>query len=241
MAEITVEVDDKGNIGKLPDELQRFLDKQINESYKRGAAKVEADLTPKLMDPAKAERMKTLEDENNRFKEEQARANKNYEEADRLKDERFTKQLGEKDTLLTSKDQEIARRQDRLRGMLGSEIKAHAIAAGARAESLPELVKLLGADVDLDADLNAFVKGADGKPAAGKDGKPITVEGLVTQYLAEHPHHVGSRRGQNGGARGGATFAGVKAGGDDPIAEAEENPTSRNIVRAMAAVGRAKG
>jgi hypothetical protein len=64
---------------------------------------------------------------------------------------------------------------------------------------------LLGADLDLDADLMPFVKGADGKPAADKDGKPVTIEGLVKAYLDTHPHHRAATTGTGGGARGGAS------------------------------------
>lgn len=40
---IHVDVDEQGNIGTLPAPLQSFLDKAINEAYKRGASKAERE------------------------------------------------------------------------------------------------------------------------------------------------------------------------------------------------------
>lgn len=240
MAEVTIEIDEQGNIGKLPEPVQKFFDKGFNEAFRKGAAKVEADFAGKVIDPAEKERLKLLEQENARFKEEKALADKNYEEARRLQEERLSKIAAEKDDLIKAKDAEVERRTTRLRSMLGSEIRAAAIAAGARDESLPELVKLLGADVDLDADLNPFVKGEDGKtPRTDKDGKAVTIEGFVTQYLAEHPHHFRGSRGTPGRAQDGASFRRAPQSAEDVAAEAAfeavaQNPTTRNIAAVAA-------
>lgn len=240
MAEtLTVELDEKGNIGKLPDALQKFLDTKINDAFGRGAKKVEEELKGKLADPAQLERLKLLDDENSRLKEAEARANKNFEEANRLAQERHDKALADKDGALTAKEQEIARRDARLRASLGSEIKAAATAAGARDASLPELVKLLGADVDLDpTTLDAFVKGPDGKPATGKDGKPVTIEGFVQQYLADNPHHLNTTRGRSGKASGGLHLRGgqVDADKESAIEAAQDNPSAKNVTTAIGAI-----
>lgn len=241
MAEVTIEIDDKGNIGTLPEPVQKFLDGRINDAFKRGAAKVEAELKDRTMDPAEKERLKLLEQENAKFKEEKALADKNYEEARRLQEERLSKIAAEKDEAIKARDAEVTRRTARLKSMLGSEIRAAAVAAGARDESLPELVKLLGADVDLDDDLQPVVKGEDGNPLAGKDGKPISIEGFVTQYLAEHPHHLRGSRGVPGKAQDGAAFRRAPASTadtavEDSLAAVASNPSTRTIAGAVRSI-----
>jgi hypothetical protein len=136
---------------------------------------------------------------------------------------------------------EVARRDARLRTMLGSEIRAAAVAAGARDESLPELVKLLGADLDLDADLQAFVKGEDGKARTDKDGKAVSIEGFVTQYLAAHPHHLRKAGGVPGRSSDGASFrrsapTGADAAVDDAMAAVAANPSTRVLAGAVRAI-----
>jgi hypothetical protein len=238
MAEITIEVDDKGNIGTLPDPVQKFLDKKINDAHRRGAESAEEKLRPRLRSEVDEERLKTLEAENSRFKEAELKRKGEQEEAKKLADERHAAELKDREEKLAAKDSEITRRQDRLRSMLKTEVRAAAVAAGARAESLAELEKLLGAELDLDAQtLEPFVKGQDGKPATDKDGKPQTIEGFVTQYLADHPHHFGRTPGKSGRATGGATFHGAVAGDkESALAAAQVNPNAVNVNAAIRSI-----
>lgn len=240
MAEVTIEIDDQGNIGTLPEPVQKFFDTKFKAAFKEGASKAEKEFAGKVADPAERERLKLLEAENARFKEEKALADKNYEEARRLQEERLSKIAAEKDEAIQARDAEIARRTDRLKSMLGSEIRAAAVAAGAREESLPELEKLLGADLDLDTDLRPYVKGADGKPAE-KDGKPITIEGFVTQYLVDHPHHLRGSRGTPGRSTDGVSFRRAPASAadvavEDSLAAVATNPSTKTIAGAMRAI-----
>jgi hypothetical protein len=243
MAEVTIEIDEQGNIGKLPEPLQKFFDKGFNEAFKKGAAKVESELKDKTLDPVERERLKLVEQENAKFREDKALAEKNYEEARRLQEERLSKIATEKDEHISAREAEIAKRDTRLRSMLGSEIRAAAVAAGARDESLPELVKLLGADLDLDADLEAYVKGEDGKPRTDKAGNPISIEGFVTQYLADHPHHLRSTRSKPGNSRGGATYGGggTTTAAQTAIEALHEKPTVTNVARTLRAQREARG
>lgn len=237
MAKIEVEVGEDGSIGAMPDELQRHFDRKVTESVKTAEKNLEAKLKSHIADPAEKERLKLLEEENSRLKEAEARAKSNFEEADRLKEERYQKQLEERDGKLTAKEQEIARRDTRLRSMLGAEVRAAATAAGARTESLAELVTLIGASLDLDPDtLEPFVKGADNKPLE-KDGKRVSIDAHVQQYLADHPHHLGANRGKSGRAPGGAHLRGVAGGEqDDAIAAAEETPSAKNVTSAISSI-----
>jgi hypothetical protein len=85
---------------------------------------------------------------------------------------------------------------------------AAAAAAGAREESLPELGKLLIGAISRDADLEPVVMGDDGKPVTVQ-GKPLSVEAFVRQYLEQHKHHQKPVGGAGGGASGGASYRGT--------------------------------
>jgi len=229
---ITVEVDEQGNIGTLPAALQSVLDREITRAYK----KAEQKYAERIINPAEQERLKQVEADNALLKEEIATRDKNFEEAARLREERFQKALADADTRAKSFQTEIERREARLKHMLGAEIRAAAVAAGARDESLSELSKLLGADVDLDGDLNPVVKDAQGEPRVS-DGKPVTIEGLVKEYLAAHPHHLKGGRSTSGRAQGGVAMnramGQVADAHEEAFAAVAENPTVRTVGNAI--------
>lgn len=233
---IVIEVDDQGNIGTLPEPVQAFVNKAINEAFKRGAQKVEREMSSRAIDPAERERLLQAQADANLLREEIATRDKNFEEAARLREERFQRELDQREQTLKSKETEIGRRDARLRGMLGAEIRAAAVAAGAREESLPELQKLLGADLDLDENLEPFVKGEGNAPKLDKDGKPVSIEGLVREYLASHPHHLRGGQSQSGRAQGGASI-GRSVAAPSPADEAVErlaaDPSLRNLTAAV--------
>ncbi len=233
---IVIEVDEQGNIGTLPEPVQAFVNKAINEAFKRGAQKVEREMSSRAIDPAERERLLQAQADANLLREEIATRDKNFEEAARLREERFQRELDQREQTLKSKETEIGRRDARLRGMLGAEIRAAAVAAGARDESLPELQKLLGADLDLDENLEPFVKGEGNAPKLDKDGKPVSIEGLVREYLASHPHHLRGGQSQSGRAQGGASI-GRSVAAPSPADEAVErlaaDPSLRNLTAAV--------
>jgi hypothetical protein len=233
---IVIEVDEQGNIGTLPEPVQAFVNKAINEAFKRGAQKVEREMSSRAIDPAERERLLQAQADANLLREEIATRDKNFEEAARLREERFQRELDQREQTLKSKETEIGRRDARLRGMLGAEIRAAAVAAGAREESLPELQKLLGADLDLDEHLEPFVKGEGNAPKLDKDGKPVSIEGLVREYLASHPHHLRGGQSQSGRAQGGASI-GRSVAAPSPADEAVErlaaDPSLRNLTAAV--------
>lgn len=241
MAEVMIEIDDQGNIGKLPETVQKFLDSRINDAFKRGAQKVEAEIRDKMPDPVAVEKLKALEEENSRFREAEAKRKGEHDEAMKIAEQRHLAALKDREDKIAATTAEVARRDTRLRAMLGSEIRAAAIAAGAREESLPELVKLLGADLDLDAHLQPFVKGEDGTPRTDKEGKPVPIEGFVTQYLAAHPHHLRKAGGTPGRSSDGASFrrsapTGADAAIEDAVAAVASNPSTRTLAGAVRAI-----
>lgn len=236
MPVIEVEVGEDGGIGKLPDPLQKFLDKRIDEAYRKGADKTERALSPLTVDPVEMERLRTRDKALADVELREAERQKEYEKARQLRDEAAQK---EKADAIKAEKANTQKAIDRVRQTLGKSIRAAAAAQGARAESLDELERLLGAEVDLDDDLNEFVRDAsDPKKVRVNDkGEAVTIEGLVADYLKTHPHHVKAEPVQGGGARGGATLAGRPAitGDARSVARARvaDDPSTANIGRLL--------
>lgn len=172
---LAVPLNADGTIGTLPEPLQKLFDARIREVTQRAKAK-----TP---DPVEVERLKTLEAENEQFRIKDAEAGKRYEEAIAIRESR---EKAERDRLQS----EIERRTARLQRAAHADIKAAALQAGARDESIDELVALLAHKVSLNDDLDLVVDGAD------------TIDALVAGYLDAKPHHRRSAGGQSMGATG---------------------------------------
>jgi hypothetical protein len=234
MPELTIEVGDDGAIGKLPEQLQRFLDKRIDEAFKKGAEKTEKALNPHLTDPVELERLRQRAKVAEDLELKEIERDKRYDEALQLRD----KANAEKIAAEQAKTQKAI---GRVKQAVGSQIRAAAMANGARAESLDELERLLGADVDLDDDLTVFVRDAEGKPKLNAEGERVSIEGLVADYLKSKPHHVAASPGQGGGARGGATLSGRPLVTDDRsrvLAEIADRPTVANVAKGFANLGK---
>jgi len=234
---LEVEFDEAtGKIGTLPEPLQKMVDGLIGQSHKTLRTQI-TELETKLKagtgggtNAAEIERLKALEDENNRFKTADLERKAEYDKALKIREEAEANREKERQKELEKASGEVKRRDERLREMARSEIKIAAKNLGARTESLDELARLLGADLDLDTDLQPFVKGTDGKPAVGADGKPVTIEGHVKAYLDTHSHHRASTGGTGGGARGGASYSGAEASAIE-AAEAELEEARKELAR----------
>ncbi len=184
-AGLTVPINEDGSIGTLPDQLQKFFDGMIRDRIKDIKSKTVAD-------PASIEKVKLLEEENERFKVEEAERLKNYDEARRLSEERFTKRESELRA-------EVERRTQRLADMTTAEIKAAAVKLGARQESLDDIAVILGKRVAIDEEsLDVIVLDLAGKRIDGG-----TIEALVKDTLDAKPYFVQPAK-PGGGARGGA-------------------------------------
>lgn len=235
MPALEVEVSDDGAIGKLPEPLQKFLDKRIDEAYKKGAEKTEKALNPHLIDPVEMEKLRQRAKLADDYELKDAERDKRYEEALKLREKATAEEIAAE-----RKKTEAA--VARVRQAVAKGIRAAAATNGARAESLDELERLLAADVDLDDTLTEFVKDADGKPRLDDKGNRVTVEGLVTEYLKTHPHHVAAAPAQGGNARGGATFGGARPAATDDRsrlhAALESEPTPQNVDRLFRALNK---
>ncbi len=180
---LSVPLNADGTIGTLPEPLQRLVDARIREATQRAKAKASPD-------PVAVEQVKTLESELETYKLRDLESRNQYEQAMKLREEREAK---ERDKLLA----EVERRTDRLKRAIASDIKAEALAAGAREESLDELTELLGKRVTLNDELDPVVLGADGQPLDGG------ITALVASYLEAKPHHRKPTGGQTMGTTGG--------------------------------------
>jgi hypothetical protein len=201
MPKVEFEIGEDGTIGTLPEPLQKFLDKKINDAHTRAYSKAAEEARRQVGDPVDREKLRQLEDEKKAREIADLERDKQYDAAAKLRDEKWQGEL-------QKRDQEIQRRDSRLRDSLRAEIRAAAVRAGARDESLAELEAILSGRLDLNPDLQPFVKGDDGQPAIDKKtGAPVSIEGLVSGYLDTHQHHRAAPAGTGGGARGGASFA----------------------------------
>lgn len=196
----------------LPDPIKKYFaegsDRGFKEGYAKGMATKARELQPHLVDPLDREKtaQAMAELEERRIKD--AERDKRYEEAMKLREDSHKRDID-------ARQQEIVKREQKLRKAIGSEIRAAAVQAGARDESVHELMMILGAEVDLNEDLEPYVKGTDGKPALDAKGQALTIEGRVKAYLDANRHHLKSNTGTGGGARGGASFAHLSADGQD--------------------------
>lgn len=208
MATVEIEIGENGEIGTLPEQVQKFFDKRINEAYQKGADKSEKALKSLIVDPKEIERLRTIEKEAEEQRIALLERDKNYEEAQKIRDKRHQAELD-------AERQSHGKTKTKIRELVGKSVRAAAVEAGARAESLDELERLIGADVDFDEDWNPFIKDKDGKPLADAKGEKVSVEGYVADYLERKPHHKAAPPVKGGKAPGGASLR----GGNGPISE----------------------
>jgi small-conductance mechanosensitive channel len=252
---VEVQVSESGvlQMGTVPESLRAVIQNEFDRAFSKGrmkageeaktqmeaeVARVREEAKKSAGDPVLAERAKTLELELSQFKEAEATRNKNFEEAQRIREERHAKEIEDRENRLKSAQTEIERRTSRISELVTADIRLAAQKHGAREQSLAELDMLLRGKIALDKDLQAYVKDEKDpeKPAQGTDGKPVTIDGLVQQYLTDHPHHKAAPGGRGGGAAGGSSLAGNK-GNVTEFAQAVErtaqNPTVANVADAI--------
>lgn len=246
MAKVEIDIGDDGAVGTLPEPLQKFFDAKFGEAFGKGKAKAAEEIRSQVStDPVVVEKLKAAEMENSKLREAEALREKNYAEAEKIRNERHARELAEREDAKVALTAEVEKRTARIQQLVGKEIRAAALDAGARRESLDELEELLSKRIGLDDGLQAFVRDAKdpGKAALAADGKtPLTIEGLVASYLADRPHHKAAPGGRGGGANGGRSLSGQHVGADADKAEALDevarNPSINNIAAAFSKLGR---
>jgi len=216
MPKIELELDDKGElVGKAPAELDALFKRTETNSYGTGLKKGREDALTEAQKIAEeriaaerakwekdnpVQRVKELEEENLKFRESEATLAKRYGDTARQREETHAKEMADR-------AEAISKRDAKLRDSLKSTIRAAAVQAGARDESLPELESLLVSRIQRDQDLNELVMGDDGKPLT-QAGKPIALDSFVKNYIDTHPHHKKPSGRTGGGASGGNTMRG---------------------------------
>jgi len=214
MARIEVDIEE-GNIANVPAELQAIFQRIETEAHGKGygkgaqkaAEEAKAQIESAVRDAvAKAEAIAPVERE--KFAEIDA--------ANKALRQQYADQMRESDRTLKAREEQHAReliarseavkvREERLRELTGDHLRALALGAGAREESLDELSVILGSAIGYDEDMKPFPKAADGKQHMTL-GKPTSLDVFVKQYLETHPHHRKPAAGAGGGSRGGHTF-----------------------------------
>lgn len=243
MAKIELELDDKGEIvGKLPAEVDALFKRTETTGYGTGLKKGREDALTEAQKQADeriaaerakwekenpVQRVKELEEENLRFRESEATLAKRYGDTARQREEIHAKEIADRAEAITKRDAQLEK-------ALKATIRGAAMSAGARDESLGELEELLASKIRRDADLEPYVLGDDGKPLT-LQGKTVSVEAFVKQYLDKHAHHRKPQGTKGGGATGGATYQG---GGQVPSVEAakaavDANPHSASAINAL--------
>jgi hypothetical protein len=228
MPRIEVDIDDKGEIvGQSPAELEALFKRTDAAAHGRGYSKgmseaaesakkqiadtVAAELAKRdALVPLEKEKYARIDEENASLKKQVLETSSQADRALKAREESHAREILNRSDALTKREGEI-------RDLVKSTMRADAIAAGAREESLAELDVIFASHIGFDDDMKAFVKGDDGRQATAH-GKPITIAAHVKEYLDTHPHHRRPASGQGGGARGGASFSG--SAGQVPTADA---------------------
>lgn len=218
MPQITIDIDDKGEIvGAPPAQIEALFKRTETTGYGNGLKKgredagveSKAELEARLASertkweeshPLDKAKLRELEDDNKRFRESEASLVKRYTDNQREREESHAKEVA-------NKNERVGALTRKLNDMLASQIRTEAASAGARDESLDELAVILRHYIELDDNLETIVKDTDGKPTM-KQGKPISSAEFIRDYLGKHAHHRKPAGGPGGGARGGASYQG---------------------------------
>lgn len=236
MAKVEVEIGEDGKVGTLPEPMQAWVDTLIKAEHGRAYAKARAEAN-KAPSPVDLERLKALEDENQRFKLSEAERLQEYQKAREMLEQQHTKRLQEVSTALES---ERTRARTLAQRTLREQLRAAAIANGAE----PDRIKTFLNDVFAE---NAIDFDADYAPALNTDGAlaPLDVEAFAKAEIEKRPW-IRRAPSPGGGARGGAFIAtgavpdSLGAQLDAALDAYGKAPTPENMTRYLALQRQAK-
>lgn len=221
MPKFEIEVDDKGEfVGTLPPEVDAILKrveitahgtgfrggqgkaaeeakKQIEETIRAEKAKWEAQ------EPLAREKYALTEEENKALKTQLTDTMRESDRNLRKREESHAEEL-------TKRVDSINKRDARIRSLVGDNLKALALQAGAREDALPALVDVFQKRLAFDDEMEPFFIDESGQKAT-QHGKPITADAFVKQFLGANTYFLAPKAGQGGGARGGASFSRLHA------------------------------
>lgn len=253
MARIEIELNDQGElVGQAPAELDAIF-KRIETTahgsgYGKGVSKAAEDAKKQIADAVQAEK--------SRLEAEAPLRQAKYEQMEGDYKALQTRVIEtERASSLTLKEREEAHaremleRADRLKKLGGriqdltkAQLRGEARAHGARDESLNELEVILHASIGYDDDMTPFVRNGDGT-VRSVQGKPMSIDAFVKEYLDGHTHHRRPASGQGGGARGGASFhghTGTTVSADVARTRVESGDRSAGAINALFEASRKK-
>lgn len=219
MAKHVIEIDDKGEfLGDVPGELTAIHDKiraaAHGEGFGKGNQKAAEEAKKQIEDAVKAERLKleaSMPAERERWQQidDQNKLLKSQLE-NTLTEQRKTLMAREEAHAaeITKRAEAVDKRNKKIEMLVTKQLRALAVTAGARDESLEELEVILGRRIGFDDDMEPYVKAEDGTPAKTNAGNLLGMDVFVKQYLDNHPHHRKPAPGRGGDARGGASLHG---------------------------------
>lgn len=214
---LDIEIDDKGEIvGDPPEGLKAIFARIENtahgQGFGKGAAKAAEEAKAQILaavaaEKAKLDAMAPLErekfaresEENKTLKAQMLEGARETDRQQKAREEVHATQLLER-------AEALKKRNVKIQALVTAQLKALAAQNGARDESLPELEVILGHRIKFDDEMEPYVVTEDGSGPATHQGKPLTLDLFVKQYLDNHPHHRKPVAGQGGGARGGASL-----------------------------------
>jgi hypothetical protein len=248
MPKLEIEIDDKGDfVGAPPAEVEAILKRIEAEHYKIGVGKgyqqaateakaqieegIKYELAKKdAMAPLEKERVSRLESDHAEMTTKLAET---MRESDRLLKSREEAHARE----LIDRAERLKRRDLRIVDLTKSQVRAEAINAGARDESLDELELVLNHYIGFDDEMVPFVKNLDGTPQL-LHGKQIPITTFVKQYLENHPHHRKPAPGRGGDARRGASLSGGSPANLDAARTRLERDRSPEAINELFLAGR---
>jgi hypothetical protein len=219
MPRFEIEIDDKGTfVGQAPAELEalfkateaaahgRGYSKGMSEAAEAAKKQIEDNVRAELakreaLAPLEKEKFERTAEENTNLKKQILEVSGQGDRALKAREEQHARELLDRAERLKKAD-------GRIRALVKAGIRAEAIAAGARDESLAELEVILGAAIGYTDELEPFVKDEQGEPMT-QHGKPVSIATYVKGYLETHPHHRRPAPGAGGNARGGRSLSGT--------------------------------
>jgi len=245
MARIELELDDKGEIvGSAPSELDAIFKRIEAASHGRGYSKgmseaaeaakkqieenVKAELAKReAMLPLEREKYSRIDEENSALKTQLIDREREADKALKAREESHAREL-------LRRADALKKREERIVKLTRATLRAEAVQAGARDESLGELEVILGAAIGYDDDMEPFIKDETGQ-AVLHHGKPIPIGLYVKQYIDTHPYHRKPAAGQGGNARGGAAYGGQRTdvtldAAEQRVARGDRSPDAINDV-----------
>jgi len=198
---LEIEVDtDKGEVvGEIPGHLSEIFKRIADQAISKGRGEgieTATDAAKKQIEdavsyqrkqleqqlPFEKQRLAQLEADNSTLATKLSETAQESERARKLLDEQYAKDLIDRTNRIEAQAQ-------RIRELTGKQIRGEAMAAGARDGSLDELEFLILRDIGFDENMVPFVKDKiDGSPLQNQ-GKPVTVEAYVRDYLSKNGHH----------------------------------------------------